>query len=194
VDSPEKIPLGEAVARDLIPCSLCGAKGAGVEPVGGRKHFLCAACAARGRRWTWALVGAVLLAAGAAIYALRASASGRTPAGAPRVESPVSEAEYRSLLEDIVRLSREGKPEEVLKLIQPVLARIPDDPVLNLYVARSLMPLSYYEPSLRGWTLGMQVDPKVEPECRFELGFAYQRMSHSAAALPFLEKAFEGSP
>jgi tetratricopeptide (TPR) repeat protein len=193
VDSPEKIPLDEAVARDLIPCSVCGAKGAGVRPVGGRKHFLCGACAARGRRWTWAVVGAFLLAVGSGLYALRSSVSSRTPGGL-RAESPISEAEYRTLLEDVVRLTREGKPTEVLRMLRPALARIPDDPVLNLYTARNLMPLSYYEASLPCWTLGMQVDPKVEPECRFELGFAYQRMAHSAAALPHLEKAFEGSP
>src|SRR4051812_37619705 len=70
VESPEPIPLNEAVARGIIPCGMCGAKGADVRKVGTRNHFLCAACSHRGRLWTWSLVACTLAIAGLGGYLL----------------------------------------------------------------------------------------------------------------------------
>jgi hypothetical protein len=61
VDSPEQIPLGEAVARGIIPCSVCGATGAELRKAGDKSHFLCLKCAGRGRAWVW-IQAALLIA------------------------------------------------------------------------------------------------------------------------------------
>src|SRR5262245_61202904 len=62
---PPEIPLQEAVARDLIPCAMCGARGADVKQVEGKPHFLCARCSGSAQRTKMLLVilGAVALAA-----------------------------------------------------------------------------------------------------------------------------------
>ena len=70
MDSPEQIPLEEAVARGIIPCSVCGAKGADVRKVGDKNHFLCARCARRGRAWTWVLLGFTIVVVGLGGYLL----------------------------------------------------------------------------------------------------------------------------
>jgi tetratricopeptide repeat protein len=190
VEPPEKIPLDEAVSRDLIPCSVCGAQGAEVRQVEGKKHFLCPACQARGRRWRWALVVVVAAGAGLFLY-LRTRAPGPSSDPAQSLEAAVAREEIER---QIVDLMKQGKYREVRAQVGAILAQIPGDPMFNLYMGQCSNNLGYFADSVRFFQIAMAGDPKFEKECRSSLGQALQFLGHSARAAPFLEKSVEGTP
>ena len=188
METPEKIPLGEAVARELIPCSVCGAKGAGVRQVGGKKHFLCAACEARGRRWTWGAIAALVVVAVVVVL----SRSGPKPVDPPPLP-PAEVADAERIQKEIVELIQQRKYEKAVSQITQLLRQNPGQPLLNLYMGQCLIKLGYFEVSTRHFQVALAGDPKDEAECRASIGMALQGLGHSAQALPFLEKEFKGS-
>lgn len=190
VETPEKIPLEEAVARDLIPCSVCGAKGADVRQVEGKKHFLCAPCAARGRRWMWAALGAVGVVLAGVIY-LRIQSEKGPKVGAFSLDS---QADREALEKEIGELCRQGRYRQARGLLGALLQRLPDDKALHLWMGRCSFNLGYFEAAVGHYQVAISAGPKDEAECRITLGTSLQSLGHSSQALPFLERAFEGSP
>ncbi len=190
METPEKIPLDEAVARELIPCSVCGAKGAGVRQVGGKKHLLCAACEARGRRWTWGAIVALVVVAGVvAVSRFRAKPVDPPSPPAP----PLAMVEAERIEKEIVDLIQQKRYRDAAAWLRQLLQQNPGQPLLNLYMGQCLINLGYFELSARHFQAAMAGDPKDEAECRASLGMALQSLGHSAQALPFLEKEFKGS-
>jgi tetratricopeptide (TPR) repeat protein len=190
VDTPEKIPLEQAVARDLIACSVCGAKGADVQQAGGEKHFLCARCASRGRRWRWAIFVALVVGLGFVVYA-QLRHSNATPDGAISLDSP---EERKKILAQIDGLLNERKYSEAIRRIDFLLSVMPTDPLFNLYRGRCAFETGHWAQSVGYLQLAMKLEPTYENVCQVLLGDALQNLGHSAQALPFLEKAAKETP
>jgi tetratricopeptide (TPR) repeat protein len=186
METPEKIPVDEAAARDLLPCSVCGATGAGIRQVSGKKHFLCAACEARGRRWSRGAIVALVVVAGA-IGVYRWSTR---PAGPS--DSPPPSIDVRQTQNEVVELIRKGNYAAALPLLRQLVLANPSDSFTGLLMGQCLSNLGYYEKCLVPFQVALKGDPKDEAECRFKLGMALHYLGHSQKALPFLEKKFEG--
>lgn len=189
VDTPDPIPLHEAVARDLIPCSVCGAKGADVQKADGEKHFLCAACAARGRRWKYGLLIALLAGLGV-VVAIKLNSPPPTTEAASPLDSP---EERQRILNEILDLMNQRNFSGATRKIASVLVLRPNDPLLNLYMATCLDNQGYFARSIGHYQAAM-ADPTNQKTCRSSIGQALQFLGHSAQALPFLEDAVAGSP
>ncbi|HXX93827.1 MAG TPA: tetratricopeptide repeat protein [Planctomycetota bacterium] len=189
METPEKIPVGEAAARDLLACSVCGATGAGIRQAEGKKHFLCAACEARGRRWSRGAIVALVVVLGVVGWIRFRPSSGPAPSAPP--EDPgfdVARAEKA-----VAGLMQARKYREAIPELGRLLKLSPDEPFLHLYLGECFINLGYFEASLQPFKFAMAGDPQREAECSASLGMALQMLSHSAQARPFLEKEFKGS-
>ncbi len=175
----EKIPLDEAAGRGLIPCSVCGAPGAAVREAGGKKHFLCPGCAARGRRWAWP---AVALAAAALL-------GGAWLLSSRREEAPPGPSE--NLVREVKVLAGEGKAGEARERLREALRLAPEDPGLHLLMGRCLRQMSRFEASIPHWKAAFERLPEAREESGLELGTAHFRMGRAKEAFGFLEKPFE---
>lgn len=185
MESQEKIPLDEAVARELIPCSSCGATGADVRRVGRRKHLLCASCARRIAGWAWAVLG--VLAAAILVLVLTLVLP-RGPKG------PTVQEREEQILREVTALSRAGNPGQAIRLLQRPLEQNPGSPFLHLARARALRQMGYYEVSIPSWQTALEGIPAAEGECRFSLGQALLRLGRATEALAHLDKPVPNSP
>jgi tetratricopeptide (TPR) repeat protein len=189
VAPPDEIPLEKAVARELIPCSVCGAKGADVRQVEGKKYFLCEACLVRGRKWTRGVIAGSLLAVafvGFVVY--KHNHPGQTAPQVRAVPTPSPE-EMKALETKITELVRDRKFFEAQKTLIPMLEQFPQSPILNLYMGRFCYMLGQYELSLQAWAMAAR-DPQNSEECRFRTGEALQSLGYSSKAKSFFEKPF----
>lgn len=191
MDQPEKIPLEEAVARGLIPCSLCGVKGAAVREGEGGRQFVCDKCVAmeRAARWKWAFAGVALAAALAAAVWFFV----REGRGTAEGEGDLSSDQMGRLLRQAERLQEQGKFRDALQQLQGPFRENPRNPMLNLLVARSLRKLGYHELAIPIWRALHEGPPDLRAECAFSAGEGYLRMARAAEALPWLETPFPPS-
>jgi len=185
VDAPEQIPLGEAVARGIIPCSVCGAKGADVRKVGDRNHFLCARCAGRGRAWTWVLVGFTIAVVGLAGYLLSRGKKQDAPV-APEPRGPSEQVS-----KEIVNLMHLRRYAEARVKIQELLGPFPKRPDLNLLMGKSLMGLRAYDAALPHLRIAYEAGPPTADQAALFLGLALKSTGHVAEALKYVEPPTE---
>jgi tetratricopeptide (TPR) repeat protein len=170
MDSPENIPLEEALARGLIACSTCGAKGPGVRRVESR--FACERCATKhGGAAPW-IVGAVglLLLAGAA-WLLRP---------APPAPDP--------LILAVDALLKQGRFAEARERLTARIAEAPADPGLRIYLGHALFNLGHVEDALAEFRKAMELDPEAARLGEVWVGICLQRLGYAAEALPILQK------
>src|SRR5262249_48776007 len=155
----EQIPLDEAVARGIIPCSLCGTKGADVRKVGDRNHFLCARCARRGRAWTWTMAGftVVILVLGGVLLARAPKPDDPRPKGA-RGQAP------EPWMKDPLRLMEMKRYADARVRIQELLEPLPKQPELNLLMGRCLMELRAFEGAVPYLKIAYDAGPPVRDE------------------------------
>jgi thioredoxin-like negative regulator of GroEL len=173
VETPDNIPLEDAVARGLIPCSACGAKGAGVKRVEGKPHFLCATCS-RGRATPWiaGLVG-VLVLAGAA-YWLRPA----PPAARPPQDDWFVEADA---------LLRARKYPEARAALEAQARETPADARVHFLLGQCLLAMGVAEGAHAAFTTAAAADKDAVPINALWAGIALQRLGRSAEALPLLQ-------
>jgi thioredoxin-like negative regulator of GroEL len=183
VDSPDPIPLGEAVARGIIPCSVCGAKGADVRKVGDKNHFLCARCAGKGRAWTWILVGLTVAVVGLAVFLL---SRGKKPVD-PR-PSGARGQDPEPWLKETLRLMEMKRYADARVRIQELLEPLPKQPELNLLMGRCLMALRAYDAALPYLTIAYEAGPPFRDEAALRLGLSLKTIGRAAQALKYLEE------
>jgi tetratricopeptide (TPR) repeat protein len=171
----DEMPLDEAVAKNLIPCSRCGAKGAAVRRIEGKPHFLCGACGRR-NRWIVAAGTAVALAA-VAFFAWR---MGVRP-GAP---TPVAGAE------DVERLLRAGRHRDARARLEAQIRAQPDDPRPLILLGHCLLNLGYTDGALDAFRRAVAVDPESASVGGLWIGMALQALGRAAEARPHLETPF----
>jgi tetratricopeptide (TPR) repeat protein len=188
VGEPDKIPLKDAVERDLIPCSACGATGASVQQVEGKKHFLCYPCSVLARRRRGAALGLLVVAlAAAAFLAVRI---GSRPAGGPGEPPPEVARELerlRKAADEADGLMRQGRLKEAREFLTNEVRQTPGIPILNQLLGRCLDRLGYSEAGIPLWHALTQ-DPRTAPEGIVLLGKAYVQLGHASEALKYLEK------
>ena len=165
----EEFPLEEAVAKGLIPCASCGAKGAAVQRVGSKPHFLCAKCSTR-RPIGW--IGGVL---GVAAFALAVWWL------APKAEPP------QDWLKEVDTLMRQGKFAEARPKIEAQVKAMPGNPGPLVLLGHCLLNLGYVEGALAAFTKAVEADPEMAPVGALWIGIALQRLGRAAEALPQLE-------
>jgi hypothetical protein len=144
VESPEQIPLEEAVARGLIPCGACGAKGADVRKVGQQNHFLCARCVRKGRAWTWVLLGFTVIVVGLGGYLLY---RGKKPVEDTRPNGARGQ-DAEPFMKETLRLMETKRYADARARIEELLETPSEEPELNLLLGSCLMELSAYEAAL----------------------------------------------
>jgi thioredoxin-like negative regulator of GroEL len=191
VDSPEPIPLEEAVARGLIPCGICGAKGAGVRKVGRQNQFLCARCVRRGRTWTWALLGFTVMVVGLGGYLLF---HGKTPSPDPAPKGARGQEHPEPWMKETLRLMEMKRYADARVRIQELLEPLPKQPELNLLMGRCLMSLRAYEAALPYLTVAEQGGASFHDEAALRLGLCYKTIGRAAQALRYLEPLSAGDP
>ncbi|HLY07980.1 MAG TPA: hypothetical protein VKW04_01625 [Planctomycetota bacterium] len=187
MDSPESIPLKEAVDRGLIPCSSCGTKGADVRKVAGRDHFLCPACARGASTWIWILAGLTLAVVALVVLLLRmrTTEDGRIPPAPP---VPAAGRAPESWAKETDKLIRQGRFREVRERTQDLLDKLPQQPILNLTMGRCLMNLGETDSAIP--YLQTAAKSELREDAEIMLGMAYKKIGHAAQALPYLEKPF----
>lgn len=153
--------------------------------VEGRKHFLCAPCARRGRRWAWGGIAAGIGVLAVVLF-LRLRPAPDLPEGVTALDSEQAREMFQL---QIVELVRQGRWPEAHAQLGVALQYAPGNPLLNLYMGRCCRELGYFESSLQHWSQAT-ADPKEEEEGRFRTGEALEYLGHSAKALTFLEKPF----
>jgi tetratricopeptide (TPR) repeat protein len=175
VDAPKDVPLNDAVDQGLIPCSRCGARGAGVSRAEeGRPHFLCRACAKRRRPlFVYALIA--MLAMGLAAWLLSPKRTTRT--------DWFTEADT---------LLRAGKTREARKLLEAQAELTPDDARVRFFLGQSLLALGAVEKAREAFATASAADPQAVPVNRLWEGICLQQMGHSADALPLLQATDAG--
>jgi tetratricopeptide (TPR) repeat protein len=189
VDSPEQIPLEEAVSRGIIPCSVCGAKGAEVRKVGKQNHFLCARCARRGRAWIWVLTGFTVISVGLGGYLLL---RGKKPED-PRPRSARGQ-DPEPWMKETLRLMEMKRFADARVRIQELLEPLPRQPELNLLMGRCLMSLRAYEAALPYLTIAAEAGPAFHDEAALRLGLCYKTIGRASQALKHLEPLSAGDP
>lgn len=174
---PQDIPLQEAVARDLIPCAMCGARGADVKQVEGKPHFLCARCGGSSRpvMILVAALAAVALAA-AAWYFLRSPDD-----GAPEF------AEISPWDKETLELMSQKKFPAVMERISQRLRSEPEHAGINGLMGQCLSHLSRQDEALPYFRKAAELDPERRASWGIWTGLALQKIGHSAEALPLLE-------
>lgn len=177
----EPIPLGEAVARGLIPCSVCGAQGADVRKVGTRNHFLCARCSRRGNLWTLALVSCTVLIVGLGATLLLRNRRTGTPTP-PEPKAPTEE-----VTKTIVALLDSKRYADARVRIQDLLGPFPKRPDLNLLLGKCLMGLKAYDAAVAPLQIAYESGPPYKDEAALWLGLSLKTLGHAAEALPYVE-------
>jgi predicted Zn-dependent protease len=190
VDSPEQIPLEEAVARGLIPCSLCGAKGADVRKVGTQNHFLCARCARKGRAWTWALTGFTVIVIALGGYLLF---HGKKPPADPRGKA-AREQDPEPWMKETLRLMETKRYADARVRIQELLEPLPKQPQLNLLMGRCLMELRAYEGAIPYLKIAYEAGAPTRDEAGVRLGLSLKTIGRSEQALKYLEERKGSDP
>jgi thioredoxin-like negative regulator of GroEL len=185
----ENIPLNEAVARGIIPCSTCGASGADVKKIGNKNHFLCARCARRGRIWTLALTGLTILVVGLGGFLLFRSRPPVEPGLPPGVKPP-PEPEY--WMKETTSLMKQGRFKEVRERTQDLLDKMPKDGLLNIVMGRCLLNLGATDAAIP--YLLVASESQYKADAAIWLGMAYKRIGHTAQALSYLEPLFKEDP
>ena len=185
----ENIPLNEAVARGIIPCSTCGASGADVRKVGNKNHFLCARCARRGKLWTLGLTAATVLVVGLGGYLFWRSQPPRDPQLPPGV-TPTTEPEH--WMKETSKLMKQGRFKEVRERTQDLLEKMPKDGLLNIVMGRCLLNLRADDTAIP--YLIVAGESQYKADAAIWLGMAYKKIGHAAQALPYLEQAFKDDP
>ncbi len=177
---PPDLPLQEAVARDLIPCSLCGARGADVREVRGKPHFLCARCGARSRRVGLLLAAlcVVALAAGGWFVLRRAAGVDATREGAGGIEP---------WLKETLDLMGEKRYPEAMDRISQRLKAEPDHAGIHGLLGQCLWNLSRYEEALASFRKAAGLDPERGEAWGVWIGSSLQKLGWSAEALPQLQ-------
>ena len=187
--NPE-IPLNEAVARGIIPCSSCGASGADVRKIGDKNHFLCSKCARRGRRWTFILAALTITIVALAAYVLHRRGSdpldpGPGPGPAPK------DAMTESASKDIVALMDSRRWTEARARIQGYLEPMPKRPDLNLLMGNCLMGLKAYDLAVPYLKIAYEAGPPTRDQAALWLGLALKTIGYAAEALPYVEPVTE---
>ncbi len=167
------MPLDEAVAKGLIPCAGCGAKGAAVKRVDGKPHFLCPKCAG-GKSTAW--IGALV-----AVAVFAAAAWWLTQGTAAPPPDPLAEAEA---------LVRAGRFREARLLLEARPAAMAGDPRPLILLGHVLLNLGATEKALEAFRGVLETDPDSAAVGGIWIGVALQRLSRSAEALPYLETPF----
>ena len=179
VESPENIPLEDAVRRGLIPCSACGAKGAGVKRVDGKPHFLCESCAkGRSTAWIAALAGVAILLAAA--WWLRPSTTSAPP---PPADNWFVEADA---------LLRSGKYREARAALEARARETPTDARVHFLLGQCLLAMGVAEGAHAAFSAAAAADKDAVPINSLWAGIALQRLGRSAEALPLLQPTAAG--
>jgi tetratricopeptide (TPR) repeat protein len=184
VDSPENIPLKEAVERGIIPCASCGAKGADVRKVGDKDQFLCARCARGGNAWVWVLAGLsfAVIALVFLLLRLRSPESHRTPPLPEHARDP------EPWMKETLRLMGMKRFGDARVRIQELLEPLPKQPELNLLMGRCLMSLRYFDGAIPYLMTAYNDGGACRDEAGLRLGLVFKTIGHAAEALPFLEE------
>ncbi len=183
MEPPDKIPLDEAIRQGLIPCAACGARGAEVRQLAGRKHFLCFPCARRSARLKLAGLVAIIVAAVAflAIRMVPGKAAGeKATSQDPADPDPAAIGEAEGLV-------AAGRFAEARARLRPLLERWPRHARPNFLMGKCLHSLNYHEsavPFLRAAAEARPEDASVS--CL--LGLALQRADRSAEAIAPLQR------
>ncbi|HEX7896639.1 MAG TPA: tetratricopeptide repeat protein [Planctomycetota bacterium] len=179
MDAPENIPLEDAVARGLIPCSACGAKGAGVKRVEGKPHFLCGTCAKKGRSTSWVALGIVLIGVVGVAWWLKPS----TSAAPPRGSDWFVQADG---------LLRAGKYPEARALLEGRAKETPEDARVHFLLGQCLLAMGAAEGAHAAFVAAAAADKDAVPVNSLWAGIALQRLGRSAEALPLLQPTAAG--
>jgi tetratricopeptide (TPR) repeat protein len=184
VDSPENIPLQEAVERGLIPCASCGAKGADVRKVGNRDQFLCAKCARGGSAWILVLGGLAfaIVALVVLLLRMRDSHEHRKPPLPEQARDP------EPWMKETLRLMDMKRYAEARLRIQELLDPLPKQPELNLLMGRCLMSLRFYDGAIPYLMTAYNSAGAGRGEAGLRLGLVLKTIGHAREALPFLEE------
>ena len=190
VDSPENIPLQEAVDRGIIPCVSCGAKGADVQRVGAKDHLLCAKCARGGTTWIWILAGLTFAVVALVFLLLRM----RTPEDhrPPPSSLPANARDPEPWMKETLRLMEMKRYADARVRIQELLEPLPQQPELNLLMGRCLMSLRYYDGAIPYLMTAYNAGGAFRDEAGLRLGLSFKTIGHAREALPFLEKPWGG--
>lgn len=181
--SPENIPLNEAVARGILPCSVCGASGADVRKVGTRNHLLCGPCARRGRTWTLVLAASAVLIVALVGYLVYRS---RPAPGPPEPKGPTE-----SVSKEIVALMDTRRYAAAREKIRELLGPFPKRPDLNLLMGKCLMGLKAYDAAVPYFTITYAAGPPFADEAALWLGLCLKTLGRAQEALKYLEPQTE---
>lgn len=193
MDSPENIPLREAVDRGLIPCASCGAKGADVRKVGAKDHFLCRKCARGGSAWTWVLAGLTFAVVALVVLLLRMRTGEEGPPMPPGLPPIPKEArDPEPWMKETLRLMELKRYGDARVRIQELLEPLPKQPELNLLMGRCLMAQRAYDAALPYLKIAYEAGPPFRDEAGLRLGLTYKTIGHSREALRYLEKPAGG--
>ena len=177
MESPENIPLDEAVKRGLIPCAKCGAKGAAVTRVEGKPHFLCESCSKNRVPTLLAVLAGLLVLAGAAWW-LR-------PSGLPgKVED--------NWFTNADLLLRAGKYREARSLLEERARATPEDARVHFLLGQCLLAMGAAETAHAAFVSAAAADADAVPVNSLWAGIALQRLGRSAEALPLLQATNAG--
>jgi thioredoxin-like negative regulator of GroEL len=185
----ENIPLNEAVARGIIPCSTCGASGADVRKVGNKNHMLCARCIRRSRFWTAGLTALAIVLVGLAGFFFLRSKPPANPDLPPGVKN-LPEPEH--WMKETSKLMKQGRFKEVRERTQDLLEKMPKDGLLNITMGRCLLNLGAVDAAIP--YLQTAAESQYKQDAVLWLGMAYKKIGHAAQALTYLEEAFKGDP
>lgn len=179
----ENIPLNEAVARGIIPCSTCGASGADVRKVGHKNHFLCARCAQRGKLWTLGLTALTVVIVGLGGYLFWRAQPPKPPQLPSGVTPP---ADPEPWMKETLRLMQLKRYADARVRIAELLEPLPKQPELNLLMGRCLMSLRAYDSALPYLTIAYEAGPPFRDEAALRLGLCYKTIGRAAQALKYL--------
>lgn len=183
-----EIPLNEAVARGIIPCSVCGAAGADVRKVGDKNHFLCPKCARRGRTWSLVLAALAIVTVALIAYVVHLR-------GAPPLTEASSDPGKGQMTEmaskDIVALMDSKRWSEARARLQSYLEPMPKRADLNLLMGKCLMGLKYYDGAVPYLRIAYDAGSPTRDQAALWLGLALKTIGHSAEALKYVEPTTE---
>lgn len=185
VESPENIPLEEAVARGLIPCSICGAPGATLRKAGQASHFLCPRCFGKGRIWGWGLAALLIAIVGLGGFLLYR----RRPAPLELPPPMVRDRDPEEWTKETLRLMDQKRYREARARIEDLLGAMPGRPDLNLLMGQCLMATRAYDDAVPHLTVAYEAGPPYRDEAALWLGLSLKTMGRSSQALKYLEES-----